>query len=331
MALDLDESFGKGMNFDAMYYPEAGEAFFFHFPDGNASVARLLVRRLIPGVLPGGTIDDIVTAHCNYSKLDQSSSPTRIRLNSTVVQVKHNGDPASSNSVDVAFVKDKKFQKVKAKHCILACWNAVIPYICPELPKPQQEALEYGIKVPLLYTNVLISNWKSFVKAGASMVYCPGSYHSFVSLDLPVSIGNYKCSTQPEEPMVVHMVRTPCSPGLPARQQHQAGRLEMFTTKFETYELKIREQLSRMLSPSGFDAAKDIRAITVNRWAHGYAYQYNSLYDSFWLDGSELPCERARKPFGRLAIANADAAAYSYADAAIDQAYRAVNEILQKG
>jgi spermidine dehydrogenase len=144
---------------------------------------------------------------------------------------------------------------------------------------------------------------------------------------MPVSIGSYKCSTRPDEPIVVHMMRTPCRPGLPARQQHQAGRLELVTTSFKTFEMKIRDQLSRMLGGSGFDESKDILAITVNRWAHGYAYQYNSLFDPFWLDGSEPPCERARKPFGRLAIANADAAAYSYADAAIDQAYRAVNEI----
>ncbi|HSE41689.1 MAG TPA: NAD(P)-binding protein [Acidobacteriota bacterium] len=325
--MKLDKTFGKGMNFDSMYYPEGGEAYFFHFPDGNATITRLIVRTLIPSVLAGNTMDDIVTAHCNYAHLDQASSSTRIRLNSTVVKVTHDGDPASAKSVEIAYVKNKKLEKVKSKHCILACWNAAIPYLCPELPQIQQEALAYEVKVPLLYTNVLISNWHSFVNAGAAMFYCPGSYHSFVSLDMPVSIGSYKCSTRPDEPIVVHMMRTPCRPGLPARQQHQAGRLELVTTPFKTFEMKIRDQLSRMLGGSGFDESKDILAITVNRWAHGYAYQYNSLFDPFWLDGSEPPCERARKPFGRLAIANADAAAYSYADAAIDQAYRAVNEI----
>jgi spermidine dehydrogenase len=327
--MKLDTTFGKGMNFDSMYYPEGGEAYFFHFPDGNASIARLLVRSLIPSALAGSTMDDIVTAKCNYAHLDQPSASTRIRLNSTVVKVNHDGDPASAKAVDVAYVKNKKLEKVKAKYCIFACWNSVIPYLCPELPSSQQEALAYEVKVPLLYTNVLISNWNSFVKAGASMFYSPGSYHSLVSLDMPVSIGSYQCSTRPDEPIIVHMMKTPCKPGLSARQQHQAGRLELFTTPFRTIEMKIRDQLARMLGPSGFHESKDILAITVNRWAHGYAYQYNSLFDSFWLDGSETPCERARKPFGRLAIANADAAAYSYADAAIDQAHRAVNEILR--
>jgi len=181
----------------------------------------------------------------------------------------------------------------------------------------------------LLYTNVLISNWHSFVKAGISSVHCPGSFHSGVNLDMPVSIGDYKCTRSPDEPIVLHMMRTPCQPGLPARQQHRMGRASLVSTTFEDFERSIRDQLGRILGPSGFDPAKDIQAITVNRWAHGYAYEYNSLFDSFWLEGQQTPCERARKPYGRIAIANADAGAYAYTDGAIDQAYRAVQDILK--
>ncbi len=129
---------------------------------------------------------------------------------------------------------------------------------------------------------------------------------------------------------MIHMMRTPCKSGRPAREQHRIGRGELFATKFETMELNVREQLARALGPGGFDPARDITAITVNRWPHGYAYEYNSLWDKFWLEGGETPCEIARKPFGRLAIANADAGAYAYTDCAIDQAYRAVQEITKK-
>ena len=160
-------------------------------------------------------------------------------------------------------------------------------------------------------------------------MYAPGGYHSFMTLDLPVSIGGYQCSRKPEDPIVVHMMKTPCKPGLPARDQHRIGRTELFTTTFETMERNIRDQLARTLGPGGFDPARDISAITVNRWPHGYAYEYNSLWDKFWLEGNETPCEVARKPFGRLAIANADAGAYAYTDSAIDHAYRAVQEIMR--
>jgi spermidine dehydrogenase len=203
----------------------------------------------------------------------------------------------------------------------------VIPYICEELPDAQKEALASAQKVPLLYTNVAIRNWKSLEKLGANSIYAPGMYHTFVNLDLPVSIGGYECARKPDEPIVIHMMKAACHPGLAARQQHSYGRIELYTTTFETMERNIRDQLARTLGPGGFDAARDIAAITVNRWPHGYAYEYNSLFDSFWLEGGETPCEVARKTFGRIAIANADAGAYAYTDEAINQAYRAVGEL----
>ena len=327
--LHLEPTPGKGMNRDAIRNDEA-EKYFFHFPDGNASIARLLVRRLIPQAIPGTSVTDVVTAKANYARLDDPASPVRVRLNSTVVRVEHAGDPATAKEVVVAYVRAGKLETVRASRCVLACWHAVIPYICEELPDPQKEALSSAQKVPLLYTNVAIKNWTSFQKLGANPVYAPGSYHTGVNLDLPVSMGAYHCTESPEDPVVIHMMKTPNRPGLPARRQHSLGRMELFTTPFESIERSIREQLGRMLGSGGFDPARDITAITVNRWPHGYAYEYNSLFDKFWLEGGELPCAVARKPFGRLAIANADADAYAYTDCAIDQAFRAVQEIAGK-
>jgi spermidine dehydrogenase len=324
--LKLDPKPGKGMNRDAIPNQEA-ENYFFHFPDGNASIARMLVRKLIPQAIPGNTSSDIVLAKANYARLDDSNSPVRIRLNSTAVRVKHIGDPASANEVEVTYARGDKVYTVRAKNSILACWHVVIPYICDELPDKQKQALASAQKVPLLYTNVLLRNWTSFQKVGANSVYAPGMYHTGLNLDLPVSIGGYECARKPEEAIVVHMMKAACHPGLPARQQHAFGRMELYTTTFETMERNIREQLASILGPGGFDPARDIGAITVNRWPHGYAYEYNSLFDSFWLEGGETPCEVARRPHGRIAIANADAGAYAYTDEAINQAYRAVREI----
>jgi spermidine dehydrogenase len=324
--MDLAPGPGKGMNRDAIYNEQA-EAYFFHFPDGNASIARLLVRQLIPAAIPGKSANDVVLARANYALLDQKSSPVRIRLNSTAVRVKHKGDPASAKEVEVAYAQGGKVYTVRASHCILACWHVVIPYICEQFPENQKQALSSAAKVPLLYTNVALRNWKAFEKLGTNAIYCPGGYHSYMNLDLPVSIGGYECSRRPEDPIVIHMMKTPCKPGRPARDQHLAGRMELFTTTFDTMERNIREQLARVAGPGGFDPAIDITAITVNRWPHGYAYEYNSLWDKFWLEGGETPCEVARKPFGRIAIANADAGAYAYTDGAIDHAYRAVEEI----
>jgi spermidine dehydrogenase len=329
VGMNLDPAPGKGMNRDAIPNEEA-EKYFFHFPDGNASIARLLVRQLIPQAITGSSAADVVTARANYAMLDQEKSPVRIRLNSTAVRVKHQGDPASSQDVEIAYASGGKVYTVRAAHCVLACWHVVIPYICEQLPEKQKEALASAAKVPLLYTNVALRNWKAFQKLAANAIYVPDGYHSYMNLDLPVSIGGYECSQKPEEPIVLHMMKTPCKPGHPARDQHLLGRVELFTTTFETMERNIREQLARIVGLGGFDPANDITAITVNRWPHGYAYEYSSLWDKFWLEGGETPCEVARKPFGRIAIANADAGAYAYTDCAIDQAHRAVEELTKK-
>jgi spermidine dehydrogenase len=324
--LKLEGRTGKGMNRDAIRDDEA-EKYFFHFPDGNASIARLLVRSLLPGAIPGSSATDVVLAKADYSRLDEERSPVRIRLNSTVVKVRHKGDPASASEVEVSYVTAGRLKTVRGAHCILACWHVVIPYIAEELPEAQKAALALAQKVPLLYTNVLVRNWEAFQKLGASSIYCPGMYHTSMNLDIPVSMGGYECTRKPEEAIVVHMMKAACKPGMPAREQHKLGRMQLYTTTFEVFERRIREQMARVLGPGGFDPARDIQGITVNRWPHGYAYEYNSLFDKFWLEGGETPCEMARKPFGRVAIANADAGAYAYTDCAIDQAYRAVQEL----
>jgi spermidine dehydrogenase len=324
--LKLTPGPGPGMGRDAIPNEEA-EKYFFHFPDGNSSIARLMVRSLIPEAVPGNSADDIVTSQIRYEELDQPGKPTRIRLNSTVVRVRHEGDASTAKGVEVTYMQQGRLYTVKAAHCILACWHPVIPYIASELPATQVAALRSAEKVPIVYTNLALRNWESFVRLGTRSVTAPGCYFTDFGLDRRVSIGNYHCTNRPEEPIVLTMERYPCAPGLPARGQHRAGRADLYATSFETFERKIREQLARSIGAGGFDPARDIEAITVNRWPHGYAYQYNSLWDPFWLEGGPLPCVEARKPFGRIAIANADADAYAYTDCAINQAHRAVNEL----
>jgi spermidine dehydrogenase len=197
------------------------------------------------------------------------------------------------------------------------------------MPEKQKEALAYLVKKPLVYTHVAINNWSAFDKLGIHHIVAPGSYHTYVALDYPVSLGEYRFSSKPEEPMVLWMLRTPCKPGLPMRDQNRAGRTELMQTPFSKFERNIRDQLARMLGDTGFDPARDIAGITVNRWAHGYAFEYSpfSLFDPEWKEG-EQPWVIGRKPFGMIFIANSDAGASAETDTAIDQAHRAVNEIL---
>jgi spermidine dehydrogenase len=312
--------------FQGLGLSEAGEEepYIFHFPDGNASIVRLLVRSLIPAAIPGSTMEDVVTAKANYSKLDQVDAAVRIRLNSTAVHVRHT---SANKEVQIAYVRGGKAQTVVASKCVLACYNGMIPYICPELPEKQKEALSYLVKMPLVYTHVALRNWTSFAKLNVHHIVAPGGYHTYTALDFPVSLGQYHFPSNPEEPAVLFMLRTPCKPGLPQRDQNRAGRTELMQTPFAKFERNIRDQLARMLAGAGFDPAKDIEGITVNRWAHGYAFSPNPLFDPDWKE-EEKPWVIGRKPFGKIAIANSDAGASAYTDVAIDQAWRAVGELL---
>lgn len=299
-----------------------------HFPDGNASLVRLLVRNMIPRVAAGSTMHDIVRARFDYSRLDESSSRVRLRLASTVVGVTHDGAPASADRVGITYVRGGRANRVWARSCVLACYNAMIPYLCPELPTRQREALALAVKVPILYSTVLLRNWQAWKKLGIGAAMAPGSYHANAELDFPVSMGGYEFSGGPDEPIVVHMERFGKSSGaaLTPREQYRAERHRMLATPFSEIEREIRTQLTGTLASGGFDPARDIEAITVNRWAHGYAYWYNTLFDPE-VAGEERPHVIARARFGRIAVANSDAGAGATLDTAIDQAHRAIEEL----
>ena len=304
-----------------------------HFPDGNATIARLLVRWLIPDAVPGQTMESVGMARVNYTFLDRPSNSARIRLNSTVVNVAHEGSIGSPKGIVVTYVKEGKTYQVRSGACVMACWNMFIPYLVPELPAKQKEALAYGIKAPLVYTSVAVKNWKAFQKLGIANVNAPSMYHASVSLAEAVSLGELKHPATPNEPVVVHMVRAPCAPGKPKNEQFKLGRYELLSTGFDVFERKIRDQLARTLGPGGFDPAEDIVAITVNRWPHGYAFAYNSLYDPIeWAltSTNTRPCVIARQPWGLITIANSDAAASSHTDAAFLEAHRAVGEVINQ-
>ncbi len=274
----------------------------YHFPDGNASVARMLVRSLIPDVAPGTTIEDVVMAPFEYSQLDQAGSNVRVRLQSTAVHVEHDGAPQSSSRVGITYVRGEQANRVWARHCILACYNQIIPQLCPELPDRQRDALNTMVKSPILYSNVALRNWQAWKNLGLGALLNPGSYHVMTHLDYPVDFGGYNYPRDPEEPAIVHMVRFPhrSNAGLTPSEQKRAGRHELFATSYETIERNIRRQLAGSLSEGGFDPAQDIEAITVNRWAHAYINRANPLYDEIYEDFEDerYPFVRGRKPFG---------------------------------
>ncbi|UJW84426.1 NAD(P)-binding protein [Devosia sp. SL43] len=305
------------------------DPYIYHFPDGNAGVARSLVRTLIPDALPGSTMEDLVTTPVDYALLDVAGNDVRLRLNASVVRVKHDGDPANAESVTLTYLEGESLKTVKANQVVLACWHRIIPYLTDELGEAQITALQDQHKVPLIYTNVLLRNWEALDKAKIAGISDVTGFWGGAEIDFPVSMGDYKFADTPSDPIILHLSKIPLTgdPAMSAREQAQAGRYELTGISFEDMEREIRDMLDRALGSFGFDAATDIEAITCNRWSHGYALEYMRPWDSYWPDGP-LPIETARQPWGRIAIANSDSGAYAYVHSAIDQAARAVHDLL---
>jgi len=307
----------------------------FHFPDGNASVARLLVRAMIPAVAAGDSMHDIISAKFDYSALDRPRSPVRIRLNATAARVKHLGSLATAKKVEITYIQDGEARRVRASNVVMACYHTIIPHLCPEIPQLQKEALKKTIRMPLVSTNVLVDNWTAFEKLGIFAAYCPGSYFCDVRLTYPLSFADYVAPRSPDEPTTVHMYRIPISGEGTGVEQFRAGRYDLLGTSFETFERNIRQQLGAMLGDGGFDPARDIKAITVNRWPHGYTVGYNYETDELNWFSEPFPAERrlwlqGRQRFGRITVANSDAGASAMTESAIEQGYRATQELLGK-
>jgi spermidine dehydrogenase len=318
----------RRMGFTPAGYADTGGSLRLHFPDGNATIARLLVRDLIPRAVPGGSAEDVVTARVNYARLDRPETKVRVRLNSTAIRVRHLGNAVTAGPVEVTYLRGGRAFTARARGTVLACYNMMIPYLCPELPAAQKDALHNLVKTPLVYTSVALRNRTAFDSLKVHRIYAPGSYHTYFHLNPHVNVGNYQSPRSAQDPILLHMVRTPCKPGLSEHEQNRAGRAELLSTTFETFERNIRDQLARTLGPGGFDPARDITAITVNRWPHGYAPEYNPLFDPD-VPEQERPHVIGRAQFGRITIANSDSGGGAYTDSAINQGHRAVMELLR--
>jgi len=293
------------------------------FPDGNASIARLLVHALIPEVAPGSDASNIAMARFDYSRLDEASSPVRLRLESTVVNVAN-----SDRGASVSYVNQGRVLRVRSRHAVLACYHSIIPYLCPDMSREQKQAQKYQVKRPLILTNVLLRDSKAFDRLDISGAYCPGRLHGAVWQVKGVNTAGYHHDWEDAGPVPIMFWGSVAPPdaSIPVREQHRASRAILLAMTFEDFEREVRTVLDGMLGSAGFDVQKDILAITVNRWPHGYAYDYLDLWDPEWPEG-QAPHEIARRPFGNIAIANADAGADAYTHVAIDEAWRAVRDL----
>ena len=327
--LDLGDAVDPLMSASARQLMAGQDEYVYHFPDGNAGVAHALLRGLIPPAVPGQGLESLADVRLDSTAFDRADAPVRLRLRSTAVGLRHLGSPADAELVEVRYLDaGGALRAVRARQVLLACWHRVIARLTDELPAPQVAALNDQVKTPLLYTNVLLSNWRPWQRAGVHSIQAPGGFWAYAQLDFPVSLGEVRFAQSPDEPMLVHLAKV-VVPGdaRSPREQAAAGRAQLQGWRFADLEREVRGFLQGALGGHGFDAGRDIEAITVNRWSHGYSLEYARPWDRYWPQGP-LPCEQARRGWGRVAIAGTDSGAYAYAHSAIDQAARAVQALL---
>ncbi len=305
------------MGFAPVAVYDEDNPYIYHFPDGNAGVARALVKKLIPNVAKGNNAEELVLAKFDYAELDKSSNDVRLRLNSTVVNVEHDGDPKNASDVFINYINDNKSYRVKARNVVMACYNMIIPHIVSGLPESQAAALKLQGKSPLQYTTVGLRNWRAMKELEIGVAMSPGNMHQVVLMDFPVSMGGYEYTKTPDDPCVIQMICCPYGQvGAPRLEQYREGRIRMLSLTFNDYEQEIRRHLSGMLSSELFDFDRDVASISVNRWGHGYS-----------TGGPGDSTRVGRQPFGRITVANSDSAPGADAKTAMMMAYRAVNEL----
>jgi spermidine dehydrogenase len=321
------------------------EAHNFPFPGGNHSFARLIVRSLIPDALPTGDFVTVETYRTNYAALDRPGQPTRIRLGSIVFRAKHVGTlpnqfEPDKREVEVSYITGGKSYSVRAKDVVMAGMNNVIPYICPELPEAQKAALRLSVRAINHHVYALLRDWQAFAKLKVANIACPQAFYPTFGLQASRSFGDLKPSMDPSQPVLVSfgggagissegyikelLGGTLPPPGTSVRDQMNMARAGLLRTPFERFERAVRRQMSGALSGSGFDPARDIVGLTVNRWGHGYALGRNQLFDD---ESGAGPFEIGRKKFGHITIANSDASGIDNAQTAMDEAARAVREL----
>lgn len=288
------------------------------FPDGDHGLVRLMIRRMIPGVAPGGSAADVTLARFDYDRLDHPANPVRVRLSSPVVLVRNDGPADAAPSATVGYHDGEAVRLVRAGAVLLACWHGVIPHLVPDLPPEHRAAFARTLRAPVLYATAHLRDWRGWHAAGVDRVRCTGAYWSEVRLAPAVDAGTYRAPADPAEPILAHLVRPAVRPGPDPRTAVIAGRRELAAVPYRHLEFTVREQLARLLGPHGFDPARDVLGLTVNRWAHGVPLAH---------PGAQRTSPPSPTLFGRIAVAGSDAAPEGGPDAAITAAFRAVDAL----
>jgi spermidine dehydrogenase len=299
------------------------------FPGGNDGVARHITQTLIPDSIPGPhTLASVCQTPINFAALDRAGQPVRIRLNATVVAVQHEGNPRTSQSVRIVYTVGGKLYSVRGRSVVMAGGSWTTRSIVRDLPDAQRDAYGQFFRSPAMVANVAVRNWRFLSKLGLSECKWFDGIGTNLAVHKDAIFGGVSPTISPDLPTVLTLKILFCHPGLPLQDQTMRGRYELLSTSFRDYEQRIAEQLTSMFSRSGFDAHRDVAGIILNRWGHAYLSPQPGFF--FGKNGKPAPREVLRSaPFGRIAFANTDLAGIMDHCASIQEAHRAIGQIME--
>jgi spermidine dehydrogenase len=300
------------------------------FPGGNTGIARLMVKTLLPHSIAGdSSLEAVCRNQINFAALDQPRSPARIRLDSTAVWVKHDGDPEKSESISILYTRQGKTYRLKARTAVMAGGGWTTKHIVRDLPHAQQDAYAQFYRSPCMMANVALRNWRFLYNMGMTGFRWFEGLGNYTEVRKIAVIGANLATISPDSPVVLPLKVLYSYPGLPIAEQGHRGRGEMLATPFKDYERQIRQQFTDMFSRAGFDARRDIAGIILNRWGHAYLNPQPGFF--FGKDGKPAPSEVLRAtPFGRITFANTDLAGIMDHRCSILEAERAVGQLLDQ-
>jgi len=300
------------------------------FPGGNATIARLMVKTLIPAAMDGPEdVQNVCRNAINFNKLDVAGNQSRMRLAATVISVQHDSDFKRSNAITIVYLKEGKLYRLKARSVVMAGGSWTTKHIVKDLPGTYREAYAQFYRSPCMMANVALRNWRFLYKMGVSGCRWFEGVGNYLEVRKLALTGIESETISPDSPIVLSLKVLYSFPGHSTQEQGNLGRLEMMRTSFAEYEAKIRDQFTDMFSPFGFDAQRDIAGIILNRWGHAYLSPQPGFF--FGKDGKPAPREILRRaPFGRIAFANTDLAGAMDHRYSILEAKRAVEQLLDQ-
>jgi spermidine dehydrogenase len=299
-------------------------------PGGNAAIARHIVRTLIPDALPGpNTLEQVARARVRPGALDRSGQQTRIRSGCTVVAVQHDGAPDDAAGVDVLYARRGTVYRARARSVIMAGGSWTSKHLVRDLPASHRDAYAQFHRSPCLMANVALRSWRFLYDLGIHECRWFEGIGNYFAVRRTATSAPVSPTISPDSPTVLTLKILYSYPGEPIAVQNARGRAELLGTTFHEYERRIREQLSAMFAPAGFDARRDIAGIILNRWGHAYLSPQPGFF--FGSEGKPAPGEVLRtQPVGRVAFANSDVTGIMDHRASIIEADRAVRQVLER-